>query len=112
MTSRTPRTSRRRVDDRVRRVRSRNSLPTAWPLSSPARRIVAGVSLWPPDSVRSTYAAWTWTIAWEWPELATTWRLEEAAPGARVLFMKVITCGHYPTAADEADRMTWARNYL
>jgi kanamycin kinase len=70
------------------------------------------VSLWPPDSIRSAYAAWTWTIAWEWPDLATTWRLEEAGPGARVRFMKVLRGGHYPTVPEEAERMTWARNYL
>jgi kanamycin kinase len=71
------------------------------------------VSLWPPEPIRAAYAAWTWAIAWEWPDLATTWRLEKTAePAARVRFMKVLRSGHSPTAADEAERMTWARDYL
>lgn len=74
------------------------------------------MSLGPPEPIRSAYAAWSWTVAWEWPDLATTWRLEEPTSGAtlgtRVLFVKVVKSGHYPTALDEAERMNWAREYL
>jgi aminoglycoside phosphotransferase len=80
------------------------------------RRIVARVSLLPPEPIRALYAAWTWTVAWEWPDLATTWRLENSAAdaddqAARIIFVKVLRPGHFPTAA-EVVRMRWARAYL
>jgi kanamycin kinase len=74
------------------------------------------VSLRPPDSLRSEYGAWTWAVAWEWPDLATTWRLEapaaDRAIAGRVVFLKVVRSGHYPTAPDEAERMIWARRHV
>ena len=69
------------------------------------------MSLLPPDSLRSAYADREWTVAYEWPEQATTWRLDGGA-GRDVLFLKVVTSGHYPTALEEAERMRWARPYL
>jgi len=68
------------------------------------------VPLLPPEPIRSTYAAWRWSVAWAWPEQATTWRLE--ATNEPIRFLKVVRSGHYPTARDEASRMRWARAYL
>ncbi|MGO9876962.1 MAG: phosphotransferase [Acidimicrobiia bacterium] len=65
----------------------------------------------PPEPIRSTYSAWRWSVAWEWPGLATTWRLE-GPTGEPVQFLKVVQSGHYPTALDEAGRLRWARAYL
>jgi len=65
----------------------------------------------PPEPIRSAYAAWRWSVAWEWPGLATTWRLERPRCEP-VRFLKVVQSGHYPTALDEADRLRWARAYL
>jgi kanamycin kinase len=74
------------------------------------------VSLLPPESVRREYTGRTWSVAWEWPGLATTWRVESAAEDAtaeaRTLFVKVVRAGHYPTLLDEAERMSWARDHL
>jgi kanamycin kinase len=74
------------------------------------------VSLRPPETIASNYAAWSWTVAWEWPDLATTWRLEETLLGptvpARVIFVKVVRSGHFPTALEEAARLKWARGHL
>jgi kanamycin kinase len=74
------------------------------------------VSLQPPESIASEYAAWAWTVAWEWPGLATTWRVEapaseRTAPG-RANFVKVVRAGHFPTALGEAARMKWARDHV
>jgi len=70
----------------------------------------------PPEDIASEYAAWGWTIVWEWPGLATTWRVEapaaEAGAPPPVIFVKVVQSGHFPTALDEAARMRWARDHL
>jgi kanamycin kinase len=68
--------------------------------------------LLPPDALRVSYAEWEWTVAYEWPEKSTTWRLERAAPDGRVRFLKVTRAGHHPTALDESARMHWASLFL
>jgi kanamycin kinase len=71
------------------------------------------MSLLPPDSIRASYADWQWSVAWEWPEIATTWRLESPAPlDPRVRFLKVVRAGHHPTALDESARTQWASLFL
>ena len=71
------------------------------------------MSLRPPETLRATYAEWEWTVAWEWPGVATTWRLERSLPtGARCRFLKVVRAGHYPTALDESARTQWASLFL
>ena len=65
----------------------------------------------PPDSVRAAYADWEWSVAYEWPTKATTWRLDGGSARAD-LFVKVVISKHYPTALEEAERMRWARPYL
>jgi kanamycin kinase len=69
-----------------------------------------GVSLSPPEPVRSTYAEWRWSVASEWEDQAA-WRLEEAN-GPRVHFLKATRLGHFPTALDEVERLRWARPHL
>jgi kanamycin kinase len=70
------------------------------------------MSLLPPESLRSSYADWEWTVAYEWPGTSTTWRLERPAPDGRVRFLKIKRAGHYPTALDESARTQWASLYL
>ena len=70
------------------------------------------MSLLPPDALRASYADWEWTVAYEWPEKATTWRLERPSPDRRVRFLKVKCVGHHPTALDESARMQWASLFL
>ncbi|MDQ1512065.1 MAG: kanamycin kinase [Actinomycetota bacterium] len=68
------------------------------------------MSVQPPESIRSTYSHWQWSVASEWPDQAT-WRLEE--PSARLVqFLKVTHTGHFPTANDEGERLRWARPCL
>ena len=50
-------------------------------------------------------------MAWEWPELATTWRLEDPSAGT-IHFLKVARSGHFPTVLAEAERMRWARRFV
>jgi len=69
------------------------------------------VSLHPPDSVRAAYADWEWSVAYEWPAKATTWRLDGGSARAD-LFVKVVISEHYPTPLEEAERLRWARPYL
>jgi len=69
--------------------------------------------LFPPESIRASYADWHWTVANEWPEIATTWRLAARPPlDPRVRFLKVVRAGHYPTALDESVRTQWASLFL
>jgi len=68
------------------------------------------VSIEPPERIKSAYAMCEWSVAWKWPDQATTWRLVD--PGGAVVFLKVVVSGHYPTPLDEAARMRWARPYL
>ncbi len=71
------------------------------------------MSLVPPDSIRASYAEWQWTVAYEWPAKATTWRLDRpSADGARVRFLKVVRAGQYPSALDESARTQWASLFL
>jgi len=71
------------------------------------------MSLRPPESLRASYADWEWTVAWEWPDVATTWRLEHASAGrTRLRFLKIVRSGHYPTALDESARTQWASLFL
>src|SRR5262245_29137308 len=71
------------------------------------------MSLRPPETLRETYAGWEWTVAWEWPDTATTWQLRHSsAAGARLRFLKVVQSGHYPTALDESARTQWASLFL
>jgi kanamycin kinase len=71
------------------------------------------MSLYPPEPMRTAYAEWSWDVAWEWPEVATTWRLQRPSPdGTRVRFLKVVQTGHYPTALEESARMQWASLFL
>jgi kanamycin kinase len=71
------------------------------------------VSLQPPDPIRASYASWQWTVASEWPGIATTWRIENpTGPAARVRYLKVVQAGHYPTALDESSRTQWASLFL
>src|SRR5437773_8374508 len=133
--SRTPRTMRRRSDAGSGRGsmwavttgqlgRRVDAAPTSGPRSHRRRGTRSGpedlppawlgsgqMSLLPPDSLRSSYADREWTVAYEWPDQATTWRLDGGA-ARDVLFLKVVTSGHYPTALEEAERMRWARPYL
>jgi kanamycin kinase len=69
------------------------------------------VSFSPPEPIRSMYARWRWSVAWEWPDQVTTWRLEDPRAGD-VHFLKVARSGHFPTVLDECERMRWARPYL
>jgi kanamycin kinase len=69
------------------------------------------VSLSPPEPIRSKYAPWRWSVAWEWPDESTTWRLDDPRT-AMVQFLKVARSGHFPTLVDECERMRWARPYL
>lgn len=69
------------------------------------------MSLWPPDEVRSRYPRRRWTVAWEWPEESTTWRLEPSDESAAT-FVKVARAGRFPTVLGECERMRWARAYL
>jgi kanamycin kinase len=68
--------------------------------------------LQPPDSVRAAYADWEWSVAYEWLEKSTTWRLEHPGPDGRARFLKVKRAGHHPTALDESARMQWASLFL
>jgi kanamycin kinase len=71
------------------------------------------MSLRAPGSLRESYADWEWTVAWEWPDVATTWRLEHAsASRTRLRFLKIVQAGHHPTALDESARTQWASLYL
>ena len=66
-----------------------------------------------PSRCEPRTAEWTWDVAWEWPEVATTWRLERPSPdGTRVRFLKVVQTDHYPTALDESARTQWASLFL
>ena len=69
------------------------------------------MSLLPPEALRAAYAEWEWTVAYEWPEQSTTWRLERPAEG-RARYLKVKRAGHHPTALDESARMQWASLFL
>src|SRR5690242_6172525 len=69
------------------------------------------MSLHPPDALRASYADWEWIVAYEWPEKATTWRLDGGSAHDD-LFVKVVISRHYPTPLEEAERMRWARPYL
>jgi kanamycin kinase len=64
----------------------------------------------PPARIRSTYDAWRWSVAWEWPGLTTTWHV--VAPAEPGRFVKVVRSGHHPTALDEAQRTRWAHTHL
>jgi kanamycin kinase len=69
------------------------------------------VPLAAPEPLRTTYAAWQWTVVWEWPDQSTTWRLVH--PGDDLVrFLKVSRSGHFPTPMQEAERMRWARASL
>src|SRR5690348_12574293 len=70
------------------------------------------MSLSPPETLRVSYADWDWETAWEWPEIATTWRLRHRSEPNRVRYLKVVRCGHHPTALDESARMQWASLFL
>jgi kanamycin kinase len=71
------------------------------------------MSLLPPETLRASYAEWEWTIAWEWPGIATTWRLRNTSGGdSRIRFLKVVQADNHPTALDESARMQWASLFL
>src|SRR5690349_4713881 len=71
------------------------------------------MSLVPPESIRASYAEWQWTVAYEWPAQATTWRLElPSADGARGGFLEVVRAGRYPSAVDRSARTQWASLFL
>jgi kanamycin kinase len=63
--------------------------------------------------MRTSYADWSWSIAWEWPDVSTMWRLERPSPaGGRVRFLKVVRTDHHPTALDESARTQWGSLFL
>jgi kanamycin kinase len=59
--------------------------------------------------VASTFSRWSWTVVWD-HRFATTWRGEGG--DGRVAFAKVGHATRVPSAADEAQRMQWARAFL
>ena len=70
------------------------------------------MSLHPPESLRASYADWEWTVAYEWPEQSTVWRLERRPPDGRLRFLKVKRADHHPTVLEESVRMQWASLFL
>jgi kanamycin kinase len=64
----------------------------------------------PPKDIGAAYHDWTWSIAWEWPESATTWRLEDGHGATR--FLKVGRADRWPNGVDECVRLRWARPFL
>jgi kanamycin kinase len=68
------------------------------------------VTFEPPEALRVAHRDWQWSVAWEWPGDATTWRLEQRLGGAR--FLKVGRTNRWPNGLDECARMRWARPFL
>lgn len=63
----------------------------------------------PPPGVRERYKAWTWSVAWSYQTVVTTWRLSSAT---RVRYLKVRAVEETPRLLAEATRLRWARDHL
>ncbi|HEV2071690.1 MAG TPA: aminoglycoside 3'-phosphotransferase [Acidimicrobiales bacterium] len=63
----------------------------------------------PPPGVREFYRAWTWSVAWSYEGVVTTWRLSWAG---QVRFLKVRAVEDTPRLLAEAARLRWARDHL
>lgn len=64
----------------------------------------------PPAALRAEYGGWRWSVAWQYEDAVTTWRLD--GPDGRVRFLKVRAGGEEPTLAEEAARLMWASGHL
>lgn len=64
----------------------------------------------PPAAVRDEYRDWSWTVAWRYEDVVTTWRL--CSPGGDVRFLKVRAAEEEPPLANEEARLRWARSRL
>ena len=64
----------------------------------------------PPLVVRRAHAGWTWSAAYAYEGVVTTWRLR--SPGGQVRYLKVRAVEEEPSLGDEAVRLEWARAHL
>ncbi len=64
----------------------------------------------PPEALRVAHRDWRWSVAWEWPDAATTWRLE--AQNGETRFVKAGRADRWPSGLDECARMRWAGRFL
>jgi kanamycin kinase len=64
----------------------------------------------PPPGVRQAHHGWTWSPAWTYEGIVTTWRLRSADGDVR--YLKVRAVEEAPPLADEAVRLDWARDHL
>lgn len=68
------------------------------------------MSFEPPVAIRAAYKDWRWSVASEWADIATTWRLENGDGATH--YLKLGRLSRSPNARDECDRMRWARQRL
>lgn len=61
-------------------------------------------------ALRQAYVAWSWEVAWSWPPHSVVYRLTHA--DGQVRYLKLARSCRYPSLADEAARMRWARAHL
>jgi kanamycin kinase len=64
----------------------------------------------PPAFLCRRYQAWTWSVAWSYEGVVTTWRLR--SPEGRVRYLKLRAVEETPRLGAEATRLHWARQHL
>ncbi len=65
----------------------------------------------PPAELYARYETWAWSVASDWPGVATTWRLESPSEPV-VHYLKVGDPRRWPNGLAECDRLRWAAPFL